>query len=86
MTKVLGYARTSYALAKLWSSIAVGYGMPFAATNARTIGAFSVESTPRKTTSPPRPNFFAAAMRSGVSSRHGGHHVAQSLTTTVLPR
>src|ERR1700722_17170876 len=65
-------------------SIACGYFTPLAATNARTIGASSVSSTPRNTT------FGAASaaydeMRSGVSPRHGGHQVAHTLRTSVLP-
>ena len=84
---MVGNARTSYALENALSpSIACAYGIDFAARNARTIGAASVESTPRNTTSCFAPSFFAAAIRSGVSSRHGGHHVAQSLSTSVLPR
>src|ERR1035437_2724797 len=87
ITNVVGKARTSYAFENALSpSIACAYGIAFAATNARTIGAASVESTPRNTTSPLPLSFFAAAIKSGVSSRHGGHHVAQSFKTSVLPR
>ncbi len=87
ITYVVGYARTSYVLENdLSASIAVEYGIALDAMNARTIGAASVESTPRNTTSPLPPSFLAAAIRSGVSSRHGGHHVAHSLSTSVLPR
>ena len=86
MTNVVGNARTSKAEAKVFvSSIAWANGRFFDATNARTIGAASVESTPRKATSPARLSFFAAATSSGVSSRHGGHQVAQALMTSVLP-
>src|ERR1700736_6119821 len=87
MMYVVGYARTSYVFENdLSASIAVVYGIDLDAMNARTIGAASVESTPRNTTSPFAATFFAAAIRSGVSSRHGGHHVAHSLSTSVLPR
>ena len=59
--------------------------MPLAATKARTAAGGSVESTPRKTTSSCA---VAAdsAIRSGVSSRHGGHHEPHTLITSVMPR
>src|SRR5471032_2049341 len=85
ITNVVGKYRISYALANTRpASIACAYGMPLAATNARTIGASSVESTPRKTTFEPCSAAYDLS-RSGVSSRHGGHHVAQVLITSVLP-
>src|SRR5437588_8738662 len=35
---------------------------------------------------PSCPYLRAAATRSGVSARHGGHHVAKKFTTTTWPR
>src|SRR5471032_551341 len=86
ITNVVGKYRISYALANTRpASIACAYGTPLAATNARTIGASSVESTPRNTTSEECSDVYDLS-RSGVSSRHGGHHVAHMLMTSVLPR
>ena len=64
---------------------ACGYGMPFAATNARTTFVVSVVSTPRKATLRGA-SALASATRSGVSSRHGGHHDPHTLITSVFPR
>src|SRR5580658_2533092 len=63
---------------------AVTYGTPRAERNVRTTGAVSVVSMPRNATSFAC-SFLYAATRSGVSARHGGHHVAQKLRTTTLP-
>ena len=77
----------SYAFAKSLVLVvtACGYAMPFAATNARTTLAVSVVSTPRNAT-PRDASAFDSATRSGVSSRHGGHHEPHTLITSVLPR
>src|ERR1700733_7200158 len=48
------------------------------------IGAVSVVSMPRNATSGACSLRYAAFM-SGVSARHGGHHVAQKLSTVILP-
>ena len=32
------------------------------------------------------PYFACSAIKSGISARHGGHHVAQKLTIVTLPR
>src|ERR1700683_3473333 len=63
---------------------AAGYGTPFAERNVLMIGAVSVVSMPRKATSGACSLRYAAFM-SGVSARHGGHHVAQKLSTVTLP-
>src|ERR1700733_841234 len=77
----------SYAFAKSLAPVVTtcGYGTPLAATNARTTSADSVGSTPRHAT-PRDASPFASAIRSGVSSRHGGHHEPHTLITSVLPR
>src|ERR1700733_14333140 len=48
------------------------------------IGAVSVVSMPRNATSGACSLRYAAFM-SGVSARHGGHQVAQKLSTVILP-
>src|SRR5579872_3572218 len=59
--------------------------MPLAFVNTETNAALSSSSTPMKMT--PRDAYFlAAAMRSGVSARHGGHQVAKKFMTTIRPR
>ncbi len=61
-----------------------GYGTPLAAEKARTTLAVSVVSTPRNATLPA--SRLASAIRSGVSSRQGGHHEPQTLITSARPR
>jgi hypothetical protein len=50
------------------------------------VGPVFCESSETRVTARSREgNFFAAATRSGISSRHGSHQVAQKLTTRTLP-
>jgi hypothetical protein len=84
MTIVVGMNATPYPLYASGPATATGYGMPFAETNVLMTGEASVVSMARNATFGPASLRYAAIM-SGVSARHGGHHVAQKFTTKTFP-
>jgi hypothetical protein len=60
---------------------------PNSLTKSRTFCVLAASSMLTATTSKPRgAKSRCSASRLGISSRHGGHHVAHTLRSTTLPR